>query len=578
VEASALPVPAGLTRGRVGVGVPLRLRSDEQLLALFRAGNDDAFAAIHDRYRARLFAYARQMLPGSGHDAEDVLQEVFVSAYRALRADDRRLVLRAWLYRVAHNRCIDLHRRAPAAMAGGAELDKAASANGDPIASAEQRDTLRRLIADLRRLPDQQRSALLMRELSGMSYIELASALGTTVPAVKSLLVRARIGLAQAEQARATACTEIREELVLAHDRGIRPSANVRRHLNDCSACRSFRRRAASIDRALAALAPVAPAAAIVRMLGFGGGGGSAAASSAAAAGAGVAGGGVTACGLFVSGAAHAVTMLAAAAIAIGGTVTLAPSPSPPRHIARRSATAGAATRTSRAAGLPTGPAGRGVSDALAADQTAARELPVSAAGPAGTGAALSPALPVGTGMSMDGGLPLGVGPSVFPGQSTAGGQSPGSPSAGGTTAAGGTPATAAGSSSAAGSPGTNTGTGSGSGVASGSGAASGAASGTSGASGTGTASGTPASAAGSETSTSAGGSTDTSGADYGQTASSDPSSSSADTSSPGQTSSSAAPTSGASTTAATGSVVPASDGFASGVGTSTAVSSGGLQ
>ena len=66
----------------------------------------------------------------------------------------------------------------------------------------------------MRRLPESQRSALLMREMEGLSYEELANALETTVPAVKSLLVRARIGLVEAAEARDTACTEIRRQLL----------------------------------------------------------------------------------------------------------------------------------------------------------------------------------------------------------------------------------------------------------------------------------------------------------------------------------------------------------------------------
>src|SRR3954453_9585966 len=96
VEDSALRAPR-LTR--LPLGAPfLRLRSDEQLLALFRAGSEEAFGAIHDRYRQRLFAYVRQMLsPGSRQDAEDVMQDVFVRAYGALRADEREVNVRAWL-------------------------------------------------------------------------------------------------------------------------------------------------------------------------------------------------------------------------------------------------------------------------------------------------------------------------------------------------------------------------------------------------------------------------------------------------------------------------------------------------
>jgi DNA-directed RNA polymerase specialized sigma24 family protein len=95
------------------MGLPLlRVRSDEQLVALFRDGYDDAFRAMHDRYHKRLLAYMRQMLPRR-QDAEDALQEVFVRAYFGLRAHDRELSLRAWLFRVAHNRCIDELRRPP---------------------------------------------------------------------------------------------------------------------------------------------------------------------------------------------------------------------------------------------------------------------------------------------------------------------------------------------------------------------------------------------------------------------------------------------------------------------------------
>src|SRR4028119_1349279 len=115
MEAGALRAPAALNR--VSVTAPLlRLRSDDQLVSLFRAGNDAAFNVIHDRYRQRLFAYTRQMLGGSRSDAEDALQDVFLRAYNALRADARPLALKAWLYRVAHNRCIDhLRRPVPAA-------------------------------------------------------------------------------------------------------------------------------------------------------------------------------------------------------------------------------------------------------------------------------------------------------------------------------------------------------------------------------------------------------------------------------------------------------------------------------
>ena len=130
MEASALRAPAGL--GRLPLGAPLlRLRSDDQLVALFRAGSDEAFRVLHDRYRQRLFAYVRQMLSvHSRQDAEDVLQDVFVRAFGALRGDTRDVCVRAWLYRVAHNRCID-HLRRPDA-AGRRDLRDVAQAAARP--------------------------------------------------------------------------------------------------------------------------------------------------------------------------------------------------------------------------------------------------------------------------------------------------------------------------------------------------------------------------------------------------------------------------------------------------------------
>ena len=191
MEASAVHA-AGLARLPLG-GSLLRLRSDEQLLALFRGGHDEAFRVLHDRYRQRLFAYVRQMLSASTRqDAEDVLQDVFVRAYGALRNDNREMNVRAWLYRVAHNRCIDHLRRPVPPPAEIFEVSR--KPLHDPVEEAQRRDDLRQLVHDVGNLPEQQRSALLMREIDGMTYADLADALDVTVPAVKSLLVRARVG------------------------------------------------------------------------------------------------------------------------------------------------------------------------------------------------------------------------------------------------------------------------------------------------------------------------------------------------------------------------------------------------
>jgi RNA polymerase sigma factor (sigma-70 family) len=343
VEASAIHAPAGLARLP---GLPLlRLRSDEQLLAMFRAGNDEAFGALHDRYRQRLFAYVRQMLcAGPRQDAEDVLQDVFVRAYGALRADSREVNVRAWLYRVAHNRCID-HLRRPVPPAADV-FDLSRKPLHDPIEEAQRREDLVKLVADIARLPEQQRSALLMREIDGMSYADLAGALDVSVPAVKSLLVRARIGLVEAAEARDADCQEIRVDLMDAYDRGVKASGRARRHMRSCEACSEYRTALRGMQRSFAALTPAGagPLAMVgAKLLGLGGAGGGAAAGGTAAAGGGAAAaGGVAACKV-------AAVVCTAALTAAGGAVEVNhlrhKSPPPPASHAATAAKAPAPAR-----------------------------------------------------------------------------------------------------------------------------------------------------------------------------------------------------------------------------------------
>jgi RNA polymerase sigma factor (sigma-70 family) len=150
LEASAL-TQAG-RRGLLARRSPLlRLQGDERLVALLRRGNDHAFEAIVDRYQARLLGFCRQML-SSTEDAEDVLQEVFVNAHRAILADEREIKLRPWLYRIARNRCLN-HLRKPVAE-GKDTMDT------HPIVDAasthervQNREEFRQLLGDVQRLP-----------------------------------------------------------------------------------------------------------------------------------------------------------------------------------------------------------------------------------------------------------------------------------------------------------------------------------------------------------------------------------------------------------------------------------------
>jgi RNA polymerase sigma factor (sigma-70 family) len=410
VEASALRAPAGIGRRSLTPAF-LRLRSDEQLVTLFRGGEDEAFRVIHDRYRQRLFAYVRQMLGSrSRQDAEDVLQDVFVRAYGSLRTDDRPLLLRAWLYRVAHNRCIDVLRRPTPAPQEIFEVSR--KPLHDPIEEAQRRDDLARLVRDVAALPEQQRSALLMREIDGMPYAEISDALGVTVPAVKSLLVRARMGLVEAEQARNLDCSVVRGDLLEAYDRGVKASARARRHMKECTGCREYRGALRGMRRSFAALSPIgfAPLALAAKALGIGSAGGGAAAGAGGAGGVAAVAGGATAC--------KVAAVVCTAALAGGGAAEVQrlvrdrapskPAPAAVAAVAPAAALAAPAVVTHRPAmldrpsRLPVPAAKHRQRTAAAQTAPAAREVPVTpaaspdavpgaVAGPDATGGTLAP-------------------------------------------------------------------------------------------------------------------------------------------------------------------------------------------
>ena len=340
MEASAIHLRRTASRAPAAPGVLLRLRSDDQLLALFRAGNDDAFQVIHDRYRPRLLAYVRQMLPaGVRSDAEDALQDVFIRAYGALRADERPVALRAWLYRVAHNRCIDtLRRPAPIPVE---RSERECDDRHDPCDEAERREALGQLVSDLQRLPEAQRSCLLLRELEGLSYAELGVVLATSQPAVKSLLVRARMGLADASEARGTGCEEIRSDLAASCERGTRMSSRARLHLRDCESCTGYHKILRTTQKQVAGLAPASgPIATLLKLLGLSGSGAAAGLTGGGAAGgttiAGLAGG--------TTLAAKVAVVMCVAAVTTGEAVHVVNSPAPAAHSQRAASQSGASS------------------------------------------------------------------------------------------------------------------------------------------------------------------------------------------------------------------------------------------
>ena len=243
MEASTL-TPASSRAGILGRRSPLlKLQGDERLVALIRDGHDHAFEVLFERYHSRLLAFCRHMLR-STEDAEDVLQEVFVKAHAAMIADERHINVRPWLYRIARNRCLN-HLRRPVPE-GQDSMDVMVGENGVTTADrVQKREDFRALVADVQDLPETQRTALLLREIEALSYEEIAETMDTTIPAVKSLLVRARMSLAEATHSRQLTCGEVQLELAEAAEGLRKASGPVRHHVKRCEPLRRLPRRAA---------------------------------------------------------------------------------------------------------------------------------------------------------------------------------------------------------------------------------------------------------------------------------------------------------------------------------------------
>jgi len=297
----------------------LRLQSDDRLVALIRAGHDRAFEVLFDRYHARLLAFCRHMLRSS-EDAEDVLQEVFANAHAAMLGDEREIKVRPWLYRIARNRCLN-HLRKPVPE-GQESMDVHPHDGGTTTAERVQtREDFRALVADVQELAETQRTALLLREIDALSYEEIAAAMDTTVPAVKSLLVRARMSLAEASQSRHLTCGDVQLELAEAAEGLRKVSGPVRHHVRGCEDCHQYRSELRTTTRALGAIAPAGLLVLLHKLLGTKliGLGASSAATSSAAAGATGATAGATGAAAGATGAAAS----AAGAAATGGGAAL---------------------------------------------------------------------------------------------------------------------------------------------------------------------------------------------------------------------------------------------------------------
>jgi RNA polymerase sigma factor (sigma-70 family) len=182
--------PRLLSRSRLERSV-LEEQTDERLAELVAEGSVAAFELIVVRHRRSLIAHCARII-GDG-DAEEAVQDALVRAHAALARGDEVRNVRAWLHAVAHNSAVNLlpdRATNPGPANGGVHAP--ALVEDDQV---ERREKLREVVAAVQALPERQREALVMRELEGRSYEEIASRLGASHGAVRQLLNRARTGL-----------------------------------------------------------------------------------------------------------------------------------------------------------------------------------------------------------------------------------------------------------------------------------------------------------------------------------------------------------------------------------------------
>jgi RNA polymerase sigma factor (sigma-70 family) len=262
---SEAAIPPG---SRLGLG---RMHSDERLARRAVDGDERAFAAIYRRYHQDLYRFCLAIV-GSPQDAQDALQNTMVKVLRALPGEERKLELKPWLYRIAHNESIELLRRRK----GTETLDSELAGRGPELAEeAALRERLRHLISDLDELPERQRGALVMRELGGLDFDGIGAALGTSAAVARQTVYEARLGLREMDAGREMSCATVTKAISDGDGRVLR-RRNVRAHLRSCSGCRRFRDEIDSRGRDLAAISPLPAAAAAGLLHGLlGGSGGS---------------------------------------------------------------------------------------------------------------------------------------------------------------------------------------------------------------------------------------------------------------------------------------------------------------
>ena len=223
--------------------------TDNDLVARIRAGDDRAFEKLYTRYHRRIASYIQGMV----HDharAEDITQDVFMSALRRMRDTDRPIAFKPWIYEIAKNACIDQFRRARRAEEvsmdadeglGSADYGRLVSSTPTPDVAHDHKQQIDHLKGAFGGLSETHHEILVMRELEGLSYREIGEKLGMTRPAVESTLFRARRRLTEEYDQLVTGERCVRVQQIIAQADGsalgARDKRRVARHVSYCQPC-----------------------------------------------------------------------------------------------------------------------------------------------------------------------------------------------------------------------------------------------------------------------------------------------------------------------------------------------------
>ena len=236
--------------------------SDQRLVDAVRRGDDRAFEILYERYQRRIHTYVFRMVKDHGR-AEDVTQEVFVSALRRMRETEQPLAFKPWLYQIAKNGCIDAFRRSKRAEEVSYDADEALApadhsklvgTGPSPDAAVAAKQEIESLCGAFGGLSETHHEILVLRELEGLSYQEIGKRMGMSRAAVESTLFRARRRLTEEydDIVSGARCERIQGLLVTAIETrlGARDTRRLARHLSHCQGCRR-EALAAGLDRSL---------------------------------------------------------------------------------------------------------------------------------------------------------------------------------------------------------------------------------------------------------------------------------------------------------------------------------------